>query len=59
MVEFLRKSDGHGYKIARVNSILVAKINQYTLILYSVGVRCDRGRFWVHSPFIEKSIIGY
>ena len=26
-----------------------------TFILYGVGVRCDRGRFSVHSPFIEKS----
>ena len=32
------------------------KIYQFTLILYGVSVRCDRGRFSVHSPFIEKSL---
>ena len=29
-----------------------------TLILYGVMVRCDRRRFSVLSPFIEKSMVG-
>ena len=33
------------------------QINQFTLILNSVGIRCERGRFLVHSPFKEKSMI--
>ena len=28
----------------------------FTLILYGAGVRCDRSRFSVFSPFIEKSM---
>ena len=29
----------------------------FTLVLFGVGVRCDRMRFSLHSPFIEKSMI--
>ena len=44
MVEFLRKFEIRGIKIARVYSILISKsINLllFTLILYGVGIRCD------------------
>ena len=44
MVEFLRKFENLGIKIARVNSILTTKsinLQLSTLILYCVGVRCD------------------
>ena len=61
MVEFLRKFDNRGVKIARVNSILITKsinLNFFNLILYGVGVRCDRRRFSVLGPFIEKSMLG-
>ena len=34
-----------------------SKIYQFTLILYGVAVHCDRGRFSVHSLFIEKYLI--
>ena len=53
MVEFLKKFESHGIKIARVNSILYFK---FTLILYGVMVSCDRVGFSVHSQFIEKSL---
>ena len=33
------------------------QMHQFTFILYGVGVRCDRSRFSVHSPFIDKSMI--
>ena len=36
MIEFLRKLENRGIKIARVNSILNQQINQFTSILYSV-----------------------
>ena len=60
MVEFIRKFDNRGIKIARVNSILITKsinLALVTLILYGLGVRCDMRRFSVVSPFIEKSMI--
>ena len=44
MVEFLIKFENRGIKIYRVNSILITKsidLLLFTLILYSVGVRCD------------------
>ena len=46
-------------KIVRINSILISKsfnLQLFTLILYGVGIRCDRRRFSVHSPFTEKSM---
>ena len=61
IIEFLRKFENRGIKIARVNSIFITKfinLQLFTLILYSVGVRCDRRRFSVLSPFMEKSIFG-
>ena len=35
------------------------KIYQFTLSLYGVLVLRNKGRFPVHSPFIEKSMIRY
>ena len=60
MVEFLRKFENRGIKIARVNLILITKsinLQFATLILYGIMVRCYRRRFSVHIPFIEKSMI--
>ena len=60
MVEFFRKFENYGIKIARVNSILITKsikLQFFTIILYGVEVRCDRRRFFMHSPFIEKSMV--
>ena len=48
MIEYLKKIENLLIKIARVNSILIAKsINLllFTLILYGVGVRCDADIF--------------
>ena len=62
MVEFIKKFENRSIKIARVNSILITKfinLQLFTLILYGVAVRCDRMRFSVLSPFIEKSMIGH
>ena len=59
MVEFLRKFEKRGINIFQVNSILITNsidLHLFTLILYGVGVRCDRRRFSVLSPFIEKSM---
>ena len=59
MVKFLRKFENRGIKIARVNSILITKsinLQFFTLIMYGVGIRCDRRRFSVHSAFIQKSM---
>ena len=60
MIEFLRKFENPRIKIARVNSILFTKsinLQLFTLILYGFGVRCDRIRFSVLSPFIDKSMV--
>ena len=53
MAEFITKSGSRGDKMALVNSKRMYKINQFTLISYGVGVRCDTLIFSVHSPFIE------
>ena len=56
MIEFLRKFENRGIKIARANSILITKsinLEVFTLIFYGVGVCFDRGRFSVLSPFIN------
>ena len=58
MVEFLRKIENRGIKIARVNSILNTK--SINLVIYFNFVWCwvrsvGRG-FSVRSPFIEKSM---
>ena len=48
MVEFHRKSDNHGIKIARVTSTFITKsinLQVFTWILYGVGVRCDVDTF--------------
>ena len=57
MIEFLRKFENRYIKIAKVNSIRSPNY-QFTLILYGICVRCDRGRFSVHSPFIEMYMNG-
>ena len=70
MVEFLRKFENCGIKIAKVNIILVItsiNLQLFTLILFGVGQGC-----WgpvvmltflnlppVLSPFIEKSMCKY
>ena len=60
MIEILRQFENRGIKIARVNLIIVSKsinLQVFTFILYGVVVRCDRRRFSVLSPFIEKSMV--
>ena len=60
MIEFLRKFENSGIKISRFNSIFITKstnLQFFTLILYGVVVRCDRRRFSVLRPFIEKSMV--
>ena len=61
MIEFFKKIENRGIKIARVNYILITNslnLQLLTFILYGVGVRCDRlRRFSVHSLFIEKSVL--
>ena len=62
MVEFFRKSEGRGDKIARVNSIRITKsINLLTFCTALHGVRCDVEIFKLpmHSPFVKKSICEY
>ena len=59
MVKFFSKFENRGIKIARVKKIQFTKsvhLQLFTFILYGVGVRCDRRRFSVNSPFIEKSM---
>ena len=57
MVEFHSKFESRNIKIARVNSIALPNLSIYfNSILHGVRVRCDRGRFSVHSPFIEMSM---
>ena len=46
MVEFLRKFENRGIKMARVNSIRITKSINLLFILCSVGVSFDRGLFW-------------
>ena len=53
MIEFLRKFENLGIKIAWVNSILINLTLFFTLIFKGVGVRSDRRL----SPFIVKSMI--
>ena len=60
MIKFLKKFENHCIKIARVKSILITKsinLQLFTLIVYSVGVHCDRRQFSMHSLFIEKSMV--
>ena len=48
MIEFLRKFEKRGIKIDWDNSILITKsinLQLFTLILYGVGVCCDRSWF--------------
>ena len=56
-IKFLRKFEKYIIEITRVNFILITKsiiLQLFTLILYGVGVRCDRSQFSVLNPFIEK-----
>ena len=58
MIEFPRKFKNPGIKIVRVIPILIFKsinLQLFALILYGVGVRCDRRRFFLLSLLIEKS----
>ena len=60
MIEFLRKFENRCIKISRVNPILINKsinLQFFTLILYGVGVRCDRIRFSVHSTCYHTFIL--
>ena len=60
MVEYIKKIENRGIKIPLVNFILITKsinLQFVTLILNYVGVRCDRRRFSVLSPLIEKSML--
>ena len=48
IVEFFRKIENRGIKIARLNTILITKsidLQLFTFILYGVGVRCDVDTF--------------
>ena len=61
MIEFLRKFEKRFIKIALANLILITKyiiLQLIILILYGVGVHCDRSRFSVFNKFIEKSMLG-
>ena len=49
-VEFLRKFESYGDKIAIVNT-------QFESTNLSIYLYFDGGRFFVHSPFIDKSKI--
>ena len=54
IVEFLRKFENRGIKIARVNSILIPKslnFQLFSLILYCVG-----GPLYLKSIFIDQYI---
>ena len=59
MAKLLRKFVNRGIKIARVNLIIVTKSIDLLLFCTVLGVRCDRRRFSVFSPFIEKSMIQF
>ena len=56
MVDFFRNSDTHCDKIDRVTQFSTTNPSIY-FNLYGVGVRSDRGRFSIHSPFMKNSII--
>ena len=43
-------------KIALVLTKFASQIYKFTFILYGVVVRCDNGRFSLHSQFNEKSV---
>ena len=54
MVEFLRKFENRGFKISRVNSILITKsinLQLFTSIMYGVG-----GQLWSKEIFRAQSI---
>ena len=59
MVEFLRKFENRGTKIAGVNSILITKsinLQLFTLILCGVIVLCDRSQFSAPAQFIYREV---
>ena len=59
MGEFLRKSDSRSDKIARARNSY-QQIYQVTLILYGIGVCCDREMFSMHSPiFYREAYVWY
>ena len=54
MIEFFSKFENRGIKITGVNSIIITKyinLRLFTVIVYGVGVRCDRRRVSLLSPF--------
>ena len=57
MLEFPSQFENRGIKISRVDSIISPNLSIY--FTYCVGVRCDRNRFSVHSPFIEKCMVTF
>ena len=64
MVEFLRKFQNRGIKIAWVNPILITKsinLQLFTLIFYGVGIRCDVAIFKLTSSAqsIYKEVYGW
>ena len=59
MGEFLRKSDSRSDKIAGARNSH-QQIYKVTLILYGIGVCCDREMFSVHSPlFYREAYVWY
>ena len=56
MVDFLRKSECGGDKIARVNSICTTN-SIITFILYCVAVRCDKGAIF-RAQSIYREVYG-
>ena len=60
IIEFLRKFENCGIQITWVDAILIKNcinLQLFPFILQDVGVRRDRIRYSVHSPFIEKSMV--
>ena len=58
IVEFLRQFESRGDKIAPVTQFASPNLPIYFNLVRD-SVRCDRGRFSVHSPFIKKTMVLY
>ena len=59
MVKIFRKSEIRGDEFCSSKLNAQHQIHRFTLILYGVGVRCDRGRFSLHGPLIQMSTVNY
>ena len=59
LIEFPPKIDNRGIKIARVNSIRITKSINLLQFCTVLGSFVIEGDFRVHSPFIQKSMLGY